>query len=173
MSIPTTVNSEERFELMLRSLQELCSKRRMEAHFKKHRGDAMDCDHVNDKEEPPKEQPAADSPTACQHEGQWDWDVDAIGKGKGKGKTNPNTQCYNCFGKGHIAVNCPKGKGKGADVKGKGKGKWVQPTWNSWNSWQQGNGEQWQQGNSDQWQKGSPGDKGKGKGKAAAQCYNC
>ena len=56
-----------------------------------------------------------------------------MGKGKGMmkggkggkpwsppmGKGGPNTECYNCGGKGHIAINCPKGKGKGKGRKGK------------------------------------------------------
>ena len=53
-----------------------------------------------------------------------------MGKGKGMmkggkggkpwGKGGPNTECYNCGGKGHIAINCPKGKGKGKGDEGKG-----------------------------------------------------
>jgi len=39
------------------------------------------------------------------------------------GKGGPNTECYNCGEKGHIAINCPKkGKGKGNEGKG-GDGK--------------------------------------------------
>ena len=45
--------------------------------------------------------------------------MNAVDKGKGKGK---GTQCYNCGGFGHIAVNCRKGKGKGkGNYKGGGR----------------------------------------------------
>ena len=42
--------------------------------------------------------------------GEEEYDVDAVG---------PNTQCYRCYGYGHMSRQCPKGGGKGNE-KGKG-----------------------------------------------------
>ncbi len=45
--------------------------------------------------------------------GGYDETEDLVALGKGKGKGGPNTVCYGCGGKGHIARDCPRGRGKG------------------------------------------------------------
>ena len=123
--------TEGMFEDLLNKVREYAAKRRLEAHFRKNKGDPMDIGQIHEQEH-------AYESWSGQEEYQWNDSVDALSKGKakgkgkkGKGKANDakgkgkGPVCWTCGEQGHTCWNCTKNpqnstEAKGWNVKGKG-----------------------------------------------------
>ena len=171
---------ENMFQDLLKRVREYATLRRMDAQYRKYKGDPMDVDEVEEEEHFAEEwryqehwrfpdQYDESDYVADQHPYQYG-PVDAVGKGwpKGKGKGKKGK------GKGAFGPWDPKGKGKGSfgsfgsvgswDMKGKGKGVRA-PVSGCWTC----GGPHYQSDCPHAWSKGMKGQDFKGKGKGTDQ----
>ena len=119
--------NDEMFKNLLVRVREYSANRRLEAAFKRNKGDPMDVSQVNTDY-------VTEYPCECYYqEAEYVQDytggLDALGKGKGKGKGmgkgkgGAKGPCWTCGQLGHQQWECPKGKGKGQKGhKGLGRG---------------------------------------------------
>ena len=100
-----------KYNAMVNNLKAYAARKRLQAQFRKGKGDLLNVDEV-----PEEMKQESEMTTVWTQEGYpIEVAVDAIGKGKAsgkggkgfKGKGLENMQCFNCHEFGHTAANCP------------------------------------------------------------------